>query len=96
VSRATGKRRWVFRTQGDVDSSPVVVGDQVLFGSTDGRLYMVALADGSLTWSYEIGSALIGSPAVAAGKVIIGAEDGGVYAFAEPAAETGTENGQSK
>ena len=35
----TGRQLWTFATKGRVDSSPVVVGDRVFFGSADGRLY---------------------------------------------------------
>jgi len=52
-------------------------------GSSDGRIYILDLNDGSKKWSYEIGAAITGSPAVTAGKIIIGADDGTVYAFGE-------------
>ena len=64
-----------------MDSSPVVCGDKVVVGSEDGRLYMVALADGKELWSYEIGEALTSSPAIVNNLVVIGSEDGSVYAF---------------
>ena len=64
-----------------MDSSPVVVGDKVVFGSGDGRLYLVSLATGKKLWSYDLGKELTASPAVADGLVIIGCEDGALYAF---------------
>ena len=64
-----------------MDSSPVVVGDKVVFGSGDGRLYLVSLATGERIWSYDLGKELNASPAVADGLVVIGCEDGMVYAF---------------
>ena len=79
--RATGKPLWTFATQGEVDSSPVVVGDKVVFGSGDGRLYLVRVATGKKLWSYDLGKELTASPAVAEGLVVIGCEDGVVYAF---------------
>ena len=66
---------------GKSTSSPVVVGDKVIFGADDGRLYVVALATGKLVWSYEIGKELTASPAVAEELVVIGCVDGNVYAF---------------
>ena len=59
-----------FITRGKVDSSPVVVGDKVVVGSDDGRLYIVSLKDGSELWSYEIGQPVGSSPAVVDGKEI--------------------------
>jgi outer membrane protein assembly factor BamB len=66
-----------------VDSSPVVCGDKVAVGSDDGRVYLVALADGKELWSYEIGRPVGSSPAVAGGRIVIGAEDGFVYCFGQ-------------
>ena len=64
-----------------MDSSPVVVGDKVVVGSDDGRLYVVSLKNGEKLWSYEIGKPVGSSPAVADGKIVIGSDDGSVYCF---------------
>ena len=79
--RATGKVCWTSATEGDVDSSPAVCGDKVVFGSQDGKLQIVRLDTGKPVWSYETGKELAASPAVADGLVVIGSEDGNVYAF---------------
>ena len=81
LDRGTGRQAWEFAARAKVDSSPVVCGDTVVFGSDDGRLYLVDLATGRESWSYEIGKGITASPAVAAGQIIIGAEDGTLYAF---------------
>ena len=67
--------------QTGLDGSPVIAGNRVAVGSTDGRLYLLDLKDGREVWSYEIGAPLSGSPAVAGGMIVIGADDGRVYAF---------------
>ena len=67
-----------------VDASPVICGDKVVFGSGDGRLYMLRLADGELLWSYDIGKPIYSSPAVVDGKIVIGAGDMRLYAFSAP------------
>jgi outer membrane protein assembly factor BamB len=59
----------------------VISGQKVVFGSSDGKLYVVDLASGKQLWSYEIGKALIASPAVGKGLLVIGSEDGVAYAF---------------
>jgi outer membrane protein assembly factor BamB len=69
-----------------VDSSPVVCGDAVVVGSEDGRLYCVALADGTERWAYEIGGGVTSSPALADGRIVVGSEDGNVYCFGPAAA----------
>ena len=81
MKRDTGEGLWSFATQGKVDSSPVVIGDKVVVGSDDGRLYVVSLKDGGKLWSYDIGQPIDSSPAVADGKIVIGSDDGSVYCF---------------
>jgi outer membrane protein assembly factor BamB len=52
-----------------------------VFGSDDGYLYALNLADGKEAWHYEVGASIKASPAVAGDYVIIGADDGVLYAF---------------
>lgn len=77
----SGMLLWQFQTRRAVDSSPVIAGDKVVFGSDDGRLYMIGLGNGQLLWSYDIGQAISSSPAVAGGVIVVGCEDGMVYSF---------------
>jgi outer membrane protein assembly factor BamB len=81
ITRDAGKKAWEFRTRGQINCSPVIVGQRVLIGSDDGNLYMLNLADGSEVWSYEIGQPIVSSPAVIDGLVVIGCDDGHLYAF---------------
>jgi outer membrane protein assembly factor BamB len=81
VHKKTGRLLWKFRTQNEVDSSPVICGDKAVVCSCDGWIYLLAMKDGRELWSYEIGEAITGSPAVADGWLVIGAEDGRVYGF---------------
>jgi outer membrane protein assembly factor BamB len=55
VRRDSGVKVWTFKTLGEVNSSPVICGDKVIIGSDDGRLYMLALANGGRL-VYEMGS----------------------------------------
>jgi outer membrane protein assembly factor BamB len=59
----------------------VIVGDRVVFGSGDGRLYVVSLADGKQLWSYDVGRGVASSPAVVGGRIFVGSLDGTMYAF---------------
>ena len=61
----------------------MIAGDAVVAGASDGRVYILNLADGSLRWSYEIGARITGCPAVTGGMIVIGADDGRLYAFGE-------------
>ena len=48
VNASDGKKLWAFKTNGEIKSSPVVVGDRVLIGSYDEHLYCLSARDGSL------------------------------------------------
>ena len=66
---------------GKIDGSAVITGKSVVFGSGDGRIYMVNMDDGKKIWSYEIGSPISSTPAVVKNMIVIAAEDGRIYAF---------------
>jgi outer membrane protein assembly factor BamB len=68
--------QWRFLTNGDVISSPAVVGNSVYVGSGDGHLYALDRLTGKQLWSYDAGSAIMSSPAVANGLVVVGTYDG--------------------
>ncbi|MCC6492461.1 MAG: PQQ-binding-like beta-propeller repeat protein, partial [Pirellulales bacterium] len=61
------------------ESSPIVAGHVVFFGTVRGRLHAVDLATGKPTWEEEVGGRFSASPAVADGRVVIGNEDGTLY-----------------
>ena len=73
--------QWKFVTRARVDSSPVLVGNRVFVGSSDGKLYSLDAQSGEKRWEYEIGDALTATPAVAGGRLVIGAQDGRIYCF---------------
>lgn len=81
LAAADGTEKWAFRTKGRVDSSPVVTGDHVVFGSDDGSVYAVSIKSGEEVWKYEIAQAVQSSPCVAGGRLVIGSDDGFVYCF---------------
>jgi outer membrane protein assembly factor BamB len=75
-----GKVKWKFHTNGQVISSPAVVGDTVYVGSGDYNLYAINLSDGSLKWKFKTKGRVHSSPAVAAGVVYFGSYDSYFYA----------------
>ena len=85
IDRKTGTAAWTFATRGQVNSSPVVVGDRVFVGSKDGFLYEVTLADGKLIEKYPVGRGISASPAVGEGCLVLGSEgnDGALVCFGE-------------
>ncbi|HET7041733.1 MAG TPA: PQQ-binding-like beta-propeller repeat protein [Gemmatimonadales bacterium] len=70
---------WKYKTAGRVISSPLVVGDAVYVGSTDGDLYALARSDGTLRWKFETEGPVNSSPAYVNGIVIVASVDGKVF-----------------
>ncbi len=79
----SGEPLWSFAAQARVDSSPVIVGERVFFGTDGGVLMALDLATGQEQWRFATGAAIAASPAVAAGRLVIGATDGQLYVFGE-------------
>lgn len=61
-------------------AAPVLAGDRAIFGSLDGRLFVVPLAGGT-PWSFATawGRPITAPVAVAGGRVYFGCEDGYLY-----------------
>jgi outer membrane protein assembly factor BamB len=72
--------QWRFVTDGDVISSPAVVGPTVYVGSGDGRLYALDRRSGTKKWAFDAGNAIHSSPAVGGGAVFIGTRNGQFFA----------------
>ncbi len=73
--------KWKFHTNGTVISSPAVVSGVVYVGSSDGNMYALNAADGTMKWKFATESRVTSSPAVAAGLVYFGSYDGNFYAL---------------
>ena len=76
------ERVWTFETDGAI-KGPVATHDGLaVFGSWDGRVYGVDLADGSEAWSFAAERDVMSGPAVAHdGTVYIGSHDSHLYAL---------------
>jgi outer membrane protein assembly factor BamB/tetratricopeptide (TPR) repeat protein len=70
-----------FRTDGQVVSSPLVVGEVVYVGSTEGTLYALDAATGQGMWTFSTGAEIRAAPAFAEGVVYVGSMDGKLYAL---------------
>ena len=77
----TGGTRWTIRTR-PVESSPLVVGRLLVFGSWDGGVYAVDAHSGRLRWRFITDGRVKSGAAFAGGSVFIGSDDGHVYALA--------------
>lgn len=94
ISANDGKKIWQYTTGDVVHSTPAVANGSIYFGSFDGNVYALNIADGSLIWKFKtIGQLYFpkgevqGSPALYKNLVLIGARDFNVYAINQ---KTGT------
>ena len=53
---------WTFKTGEAINSSAVIEGNKVFFGSDDGSVYAVELATGKKVWSFKTGDAVESCP----------------------------------
>jgi outer membrane protein assembly factor BamB len=78
---ATGYMRWVFKTQGAINSVPFADDEMVYFGSNDGTAYALWRKDGTQAWSYftnhTIQSTVIGYE----NSIIFISDGGAAYVF---------------
>jgi outer membrane protein assembly factor BamB len=79
LKREHGDLAWTFPTKGRVDSCPVVDGNRVYVGSTDGSLYVVDLVKGTQVQKMDLGRGILASPAIAENCLVIGTTDGWLY-----------------
>ncbi|MBN1233055.1 MAG: PQQ-binding-like beta-propeller repeat protein [Candidatus Coatesbacteria bacterium] len=66
---APGELVWRYRTNGDIESSPVVSNNIVYFGSNDRNFYALNAQNGNRIWSIQIGTAILSRPFVKDGIV---------------------------
>ncbi len=74
-----GTEKWIFSTSGQVRSSPIQIGGNVLVGSNDRNLYSVDSSTGLQRWKVLTGDAVQSSPAVFNQYVYFGSYDGNLY-----------------
>jgi outer membrane protein assembly factor BamB len=75
-----GRTLWRFRA-GVIESSPLLAGARVYFGSWDHRVYALDARTGRLEWSFVTGDRVKGGVALAGGTVYAGSYDGYLYAL---------------
>lgn len=91
LTRRDGRVRWVHQLPPYEDmedrkdpiqySGPVLVGDRLLIGSSDGFVYAISPYTGKLLGRIEIGSPVFVPPVVADGTVYILSNDGTLHAY---------------
>jgi len=70
---------WRAMLGGSSKSTPAVLGNRVLVGADDGRLYALDARSGQVRWSVSTGGDILGGPLVLDGKAYVGSGDGKLY-----------------
>ncbi len=83
LSPDAGELKWIYTTKSRIESSPVIAGNSVYFGTTRGLLIALDISTGESVWEFATGSAITASPSVADGRLYIGTESGSFYCFGE-------------
>ena len=89
LNAATGKRKWAFKTNGLIHTSPALYNGKLYFGSWDTYLYAIDANTGKLAWKFKTGDqpeihlmeGIQSSATCADGLVYFGARDGYFYAL---------------
>lgn len=73
------KEDWVFSSDANVISTPVVINKLVVFGNQQGTVSALSLKTGKQKWDFKTGGSIYSSPAAARNKIVFGSTDGYVY-----------------
>jgi outer membrane protein assembly factor BamB len=76
----TGRQLWRFDAAA-VETSPLLVGKHLYFGSWDGTFYALNSRTGKVRWTFDASASITSSPAYDAGTVFAGTDDGHVLAL---------------
>jgi outer membrane protein assembly factor BamB/predicted MPP superfamily phosphohydrolase len=78
---------WVFSSDANVISTPVVTNGLVIFGNQQGTVSALNLKNGKEKWIFKTGGAIYSSPAASNNKIVFGSTDGYVYCLDEKGKE---------
>ena len=83
----TGKARWAFAADHEINSSPAYANGKIYFGTDAGSLYAINARSGRQVWRAQALARFgrreyfYATPTIAYGRVFIGNADGTLYAF---------------
>jgi outer membrane protein assembly factor BamB len=77
----TGKELWRFTETGPSESSLLIVGNLLYFGSWDRQMYALDLRTRKIKWATEVDDEIYSSPAYSRGRIFIGTQGGSIYAM---------------
>lgn len=95
LDKQTLEEKWNFKTNpaliytspyskplsSTVETSPVLVGDTIFFGASDGILYALNRINGKLLWKYQTGVPIFSTVSIAGNALYVTDFAGNVYGF---------------
>lgn len=84
MKASTGKYLWVRDLPSRAESSPLMYRGRLYFGTEDGTVYAMRVADGAVRWRYRAHGAVKGGLALANDTLYFGDYTGRVYAITRP------------
>jgi outer membrane protein assembly factor BamB len=79
----TGGVRWSRGLPARAESSPMLDGGRLIFGTESGTVYALNARDGSVIWTYHAGGAVKASPTLSQGVLYFGDYSGHIQAVSE-------------
>ncbi|MGI8581905.1 MAG: PQQ-binding-like beta-propeller repeat protein, partial [Chitinophagaceae bacterium] len=73
------KTKWVFSSDANIISTPVIINGLVVFGNQQGIVTALSLKTGKQTWTFKTGGSIYSSPSTQQNKIVFGSADGYVY-----------------
>jgi outer membrane protein assembly factor BamB len=82
VNQGSGRTRWSHRLPSRAESSPLVIGKTLYFGTENGTVYALRTSNGSVKWRYHASGAVKGGLAMDyRGRLFFGDYAGKVYSL---------------
>lgn len=85
LNAVTGAKIWFRRGEGDINSSPAIVGPPgkqvVAYGDLNGHFRVARLSTGKVLYTYVTGNYITSSPADVDGNLLVESDDGFLYDF---------------
>ncbi len=83
LNPATGAIRWSRGLPAPSESSPLLAGGRLFFGTQSGRVYALNASSGKLIWTYQASGAVKASPSLSGGVLYFGDYSGHLQAVSE-------------
>jgi outer membrane protein assembly factor BamB len=73
--------KWQYKTNGPIHGSPIVTGNDIIFGSGDQYIYSMNKNTGKVNWRYKTQGAIYSTPVISENIIYCTSMDGNLYAL---------------